>query len=123
MTNTETLVKDEDDVLAGLVDTIAGERFASTARQLDLANRLAALAVRRQTNQHGCTGADCQHHDHRRDVHYCLTILDTLGLDRRIPVITDEERGEYVGGVVSYVPRGNRPQGGNFGRPQNNRGR
>lgn len=122
MTSTETLDRDEDEVLAGLVDTIASERFADTARQLDLANRLAALTVRRLTNQHGCTGPGCHHPNHRRDVHYCLEMLDTLGLDHRVPVVTTAEREEYVGGMVSYVPRGNRPQGANFGRPRNNRG-
>lgn len=122
---TTTLERDDDDVLSGLIDTLGNTRD-DTVHQLELADRLAALTVRRQTNQHHCRAVRnergdpvCDHPEHRRDVFYCLEMLDLLGLDHAYPVVTDEERQEYVGGVASHLPRGNRPQGVNFGRRWN----
>lgn len=101
-------------VLAGITAErgLAGDREKDAVHQRELADKLTALLIRRQTNQHGCAGANCDHPDHARDVDYCNTMLDMLGLSRRYPVVTKEDRDEFVGSVAMRIPRHNRPPGG-----------
>lgn len=101
-------------VLAGITAEhgLAGDRERDGERQRDLAQRLAALLVRRATNQHGCTGTVCRHRDHDRDVDYCREMLDALELPRQYPVVTDQDREEFVGSVATRLPRHNRPASG-----------
>ena len=37
-------------------------------------------AVCRVADQHGCRGRRCRHPDHRRDVHFAVTLADMLDL-------------------------------------------
>lgn len=56
--------------------------------------RLAAMQVRRATDQHQCqargTGS-CDHPNHRRDMAYLHEMLDTLGLSHDYPAYTQAE--------------------------------
>lgn len=75
-------------------DRIATEAVGEATRLL------AALAIRRQCNQHQCTAAsrmtDPNHTHHRRDVDYMSDMLKMLGLDD-VPVVTaPEDRDELV---------------------------
>lgn len=103
-------------VLAGVTSEhgLAGDREKTADRQRELANNLAALTVRRLTNQHGCPGKGCRHEDHRRDVDYCRAMLATLGLPGGYPAVAAEDRAEFVGSVAERLPR----QGGKRGNPE-----
>jgi len=95
----------EDSAVAGISASAGTHR--KTAEQLDeadlLMRQLAALTVRRQCNQHGCTlpatGA-CGHAEHRRDVDYLAHCLEVLDLPRELPQITDEDRKAFLKGTV-----------------------
>lgn len=79
-----------------------GPRHASrvdSEQAVDIERRLAALMVRRICNQHACTGTDCAHENHRRDVDFLLSartqdpgMLDMLGLPREYPDVTEKDR-------------------------------
>lgn len=105
-------------VLAGITAEhgLASDREKDAVRQADLAGRLAALLVRRQTNQHGCR-PPCRHPDHARDVDYCREMLEMLGLPLEYPRVTAKERDEFVGSVATRLPR----QGGRKASPSANR--
>lgn len=107
-----TLESESDRVLAGVMTRhgLAGDREADASSQRDLARRLAALTVRRATNQHGCkrrhpTDLPCEHEDHRRDVAYCEAMLEALDLPGEYPVVTVEERKKFTGSVAQRIPR------------------
>jgi hypothetical protein len=93
-------------VLAGLIDDENGAaaRILAGDQRGDLAKRLAALAVRRAANQHGCRGRDCRHPDHRRDVDFCRVLLEMIGLPGEYPEVTEADRVEYVTGVAQTIP-------------------
>lgn len=60
----------------------------------DIHQRLAAMAVRRKTDQHHCTAhrdGVCHHPNHRRDMDYLAEMLDTLGLGHDYPAYTQAE--------------------------------
>jgi hypothetical protein len=65
-----------------LVAAAAGDIYFKGANTLEQ-RRQAAVTVGRATNQHGCSasaGQPCGHPDHRRDVHFCRTLLEMLDL-------------------------------------------
>lgn len=117
----EVALEDESKrVLAGVMSRhgLASDREADASQQRDLARRLAALTVRRATNQHDCkrrepTDPPCEHEDHRRDVAYCEAMLEALDLPGEYPVVTAEDRKEFTGTVATRIPR----HGGRRERP------
>lgn len=57
--------------------------------------RMAAMRVRHQVDQHGCSArvsGTCDDPNHRRDVDYMREMLSTLGLDESYPAYTDDEK-------------------------------
>ena len=62
----------------------------------DIGIRMAAATVRRMCNQHGCTGMECTHPNHRRDISYLRAMLLTSGLPGTYTKISPEERGRLI---------------------------
>lgn len=61
--------------------------------------RLAGQLVRRQVNQHGCSGtpeAACGHPDHRRDRFYAAAMLEALGVPPGTGLPTAEDYELYL---------------------------
>lgn len=71
---------------------------------MDLTQRMAALTVRRMCNQpsHQCqpSAGACGHENHERDAVLLLPeMLDALGLPADVPVVSDEERKNWLSGL------------------------
>lgn len=73
----------------------------------DIHARLAAMQVRRKTDQHHCTARRdgiCAHPNHRRDMHYLTEMLDMLGLDHGYPAYTAAENRTWLRWVGQSGP-------------------
>ena len=72
----------------------------SNVNLYELHRRLAATAVHRAADQHGCQ-ANCAHPDHRRDLDYARHLLESLDLPTNGLPVTDAERELYRAGSGS----------------------
>lgn len=68
----------------------------------DLTHRLAALAVRRMSNQHACMqskSGECSDIQHREDADFLREMLECLELPSEYPQVSDQDRAEWLHGL------------------------
>lgn len=65
----------------------------------DIQRRMAAMKVRRRTNEHDCQApvtGQCDHPLHRQKVDFALHMLEMLGLDSAYPAYDEKDKPTWL---------------------------